>query len=250
MRSFGRGWFNERYRHYLAAKGIKTNRYFQQRAKKALTKEEFEAILSKGGVAPGTEIVPVRRPLSRKTKLEQEEEYYSGVLKGVGVDVDRDLSSIDKTSLPDWVVSNLDRLDSVREQLKRVQGSPPKVGVVGETIPEIREGVYDAYKGRSARVPRQVRVIVGEATDLRKEVTPLERMARLAKSKRLSREYAAIHRVLPRLEERAEEAAVLGKPVSLVTLEDVRRSMRGRKLSRSLEKKEEQKEEEKEEGEE
>ena len=37
MRRYGRsGWFNESHRHYLAGKGIRTNRYYSEDAKKGM----------------------------------------------------------------------------------------------------------------------------------------------------------------------------------------------------------------------
>ena len=222
-----KGWHKESYRHYLAAKGIKTNRYF--RRQKAMSPQEFQALLSKEkpqGAYSRAEITPARRSQAKKTNLLREEEYLVDALTILGHDPDLEIHEVGIDKLEPHIANLYSSLDVIRQKSRRTQGKPPFKDVTGKTSVQLREGLYGAHAGTSTKKSQKLKAIIG--VDLEVAETPVDVAIKKLRQRKFSSELANIKRVEPIIEAKAIEAAIAGEPIEL-TLEDVKRGTRGRK---------------------
>ena len=225
-----RGWFNESYRHYLAGKGISTNRFLAIKRTR-LSDKEFRELLEKEtqqGAFSRAEITPEKAPRGKKAKLLQERDWRRDALTALGHDPDLNIDEVKKEEVPDFVYTHYQVLDDVENQIKRIQSNPAYKTTQASSPEAIRRDLYDIHAGTSQKKSEKLKTLVGYDLDKRVE-NPLESKAREVRVAKKNLETANIKRVTPILIEQAETAAFEGKRTPQVRLKDVaKQTKRGR----------------------
>lgn len=119
----------------------------------------------------------------------------------------------------------LEKKEALQQRAKRITGSPPIKLVKGQTTEDIRKGLYNRYMDTSGRMPEFVR----EMNIPRKNPYGI-RTQDITRQRKKSREIQTLPRTFNILSEKAEEAAISGKDVDFIYLDDVKRSKKGRKV--------------------
>ena len=175
------GWYFERYRHSLAAHGIKTS--FKGKDIRELQKAYFKPY-EVGAKLNRYELKPIprgQRRLSKKAELEEEAAWIENAI----------LDEEDPVS-PERRRQLSESLAIIKEKLHHIPGRPP-MGAIRAAPKDIPMEEYNYYKGTSGRVPDFVREVTRHA-DLTK--SEIERQAAYEERKQVMADLRAEERVL------------------------------------------------------
>ena len=177
------GWYFERYRHSLAAHGIKTS--FKGKDIRELQKAYFKPY-EVGAKLNRYELKPIprgQRRLSKKAELE------NAIL-----DEEDPVSPERRRQLSE-------SLAIIKEKLHHIPGRPP-MGAIRAAPKDIPMEEYNYYKGTSGRVPDFVREVTRHADLTKPEI---ERQMAYAERKQIMADVRAEERVLEALDAKIEQ---------------------------------------------
>jgi hypothetical protein len=202
------GWFFERYRHSLAAHGIRTS--FRGKDVRELQKAYFKPYEVGAGLNR-YELKPIprgKRRLSKKAELEEEAAWMEMTI----LDEENPVSPERKKQLSE-------SLAIIKDKLKHIPGRPP-MGIIRAEGKEIPMAEYNYYKGTSGRVPDFVREVTRHADltkpEIERQMAYAERKQIMADMRAEERVLEAIDAKITRLEPEQIEESELIEPDVLV----------------------------------
>jgi hypothetical protein len=151
------GWFNESYRHSLAARGVRTS-YYRRVPLSEQDRYEIRRVF--------------KRP-SKKALLEDERDFYTDIIADQSMPSERKMEAMKK-------------LAEIYDKLKHIPGAPlPVKGVPANA--DMKEGLFYRYKGKGGQPPDAILEYLGPVDlKLESEIKDLhrERRAQMATDER------------------------------------------------------------------
>lgn len=209
-----RGWFNDSWRHMMAAKGIKTgNKSLERILYSAPKKKDISTLEKKVGIREFEKgVLPAKLEVKPVVKIGTGKKAPLLIQESYLIDTISQLKD-DSQASQELIQEHEDDLISVQEKLKRITGRPATEPVKGA---DIHLGLVRRYEGTSGKRPDIVREAIGDKESfLALEVKPLRDLVRSKRQRIISREMQAEQRAIPRIVEVAEMEAEYGKPIPL-----------------------------------